>query len=271
MGHYDCKSCDASPFEAHAATCERNPSKSVRAVPVQRRASGRSCWTCIHSMALTSDAAPWPVACVGCGPHRLNHETAAMNIPEAAQRPQLVGRPESVPPIPKRRPKLLVIGHGRHGKDTVAEILRDQHGFTFASSSFFAAESVVRPALAACGVTYDSLEACYADRANHRAFWYEAISTYNSGGRSRLAEAILVDHDIYVGMRSAAEYAASRDLFDLVVWVDASRRGLPPEPVKSMDIVYDPKTMNLIDNGGSLADLEKNVADFARALTWGFP
>jgi hypothetical protein len=29
--------------------------------------------------------------------------------------------------------------------------------------------------------------------------------------------------------------------------------------------------MNLIDNGGSLADLEKNVADFARALTWAIP
>ncbi len=33
--------------------------------------------------------------------------------------------------------KLLVIGHGRHGKDTVCEILRDEYGYTFESSSKF--------------------------------------------------------------------------------------------------------------------------------------
>lgn len=33
--------------------------------------------------------------------------------------------------------KLLVIGYGRHGKDTVCEILRDQHGYSFTSSSSF--------------------------------------------------------------------------------------------------------------------------------------
>jgi translation elongation factor EF-1alpha len=33
--------------------------------------------------------------------------------------------------------KLLVIGHGRHGKDTVCEMLRDDYGYTFESSSKF--------------------------------------------------------------------------------------------------------------------------------------
>ena len=33
--------------------------------------------------------------------------------------------------------KLLVIGHGRHGKDTVCEMLRDSYGYTFESSSKF--------------------------------------------------------------------------------------------------------------------------------------
>lgn len=167
-----------------------------------------------------------------------------------------------------RKPKLLILGHGRHGKDTVAEILRDHHGFSFASSSFFAAEMVVRPALAACGVTYDTLEECYADRVNYRSFWYEAISAYNRGGTSRLAEAILVDHDAYVGMRSNREFEASRKLFDIVVWVDATLRGLPLEPTSSLDIVYDPKTMALIDNNGTLEDLREEVAAFATALSY---
>lgn len=158
------------------------------------------------------------------------------------------------------KPKLLIIGHGRHGKDTVAEMLRDEHGFSFVSSSYFAGEKVVRPALAVCGITYDSMEECYADRVNWRAFWYEAIKAYNKGGKSRLAEEILVDHDMYVGMRSGAEYEASRALFDWVVWVDASGRGLPPEPRDSFDIDYDPETMLRIDNNGTLEDLEEQVS-----------
>ena len=36
-----------------------------------------------------------------------------------------------------QRKKLLVIGHGRHGKDTVCEILRDKYGYSFESSSQF--------------------------------------------------------------------------------------------------------------------------------------
>ena len=154
-----------------------------------------------------------------------------------------------------RRPKLLIIGHGRHGKDTVGELLRDEHGFSFVSSSFFAAERVVRPALAACGVVYDTLEECYADRVNFRAFWYEAIKAYNGGGKSRLAEEILKEYDMYVGMRSGAEYLASRELFDHVLWVDACARGVPLEPRDSFDIDYDPETMIFVDNNGPPEEL----------------
>lgn len=171
-------------------------------------------------------------------------------------------------PEPARKPKLLIIGHGRHGKDTVAELLRDKFGYSFASSSFFAAETVVRPALAACGITYDTLDACYADRVNHRGFWYEAIAAYNGRGKSKLAEAILEDHDIYVGMRSNAEFEASRELFDVVVWVDAFDRGLTPEPASSFDITFDPATMYRINNGGTLTDLEERVTQLVLALSW---
>lgn len=156
-------------------------------------------------------------------------------------------------------PKLLVIGDARHGKDTVAEILRDEYGFSFISSSYFAGEKVVRPALAACGITYASMEECYEDRVNWRAFWYEAIKAYNGGGKSRLAEEILEEHDMYVGMRSGAEFEASRHLFDYVLWVDASGRGVPPEPRDSFDIDFDRDTMFWIDNGGTLEDLRKRV------------
>jgi hypothetical protein len=161
--------------------------------------------------------------------------------------------------------KLLIIGHGRHGKDTVAEILRDNYGFSFISSSYFAGEKVVRPALAACGITYDSMEKCYEDRANWRAFWYEAISAYNKGGRSRLAEEILVDYDMYVGMRSARELEASLELFDHILWVDARGRA-PLEPRSSFDIDFDRLRMHRVDNHKDLAALKQEVARVVRYL-----
>ena len=37
-------------------------------------------------------------------------------------------------------PRLLILGHCRHGKDTLAEILRDEFGMTFESSSQSAAD-----------------------------------------------------------------------------------------------------------------------------------
>lgn len=160
-----------------------------------------------------------------------------------------------------QNPKLLILGHARHGKDTFAELLHDRHGLTFHGSSLFAAEVAVRPHLARLGIVYDTVEHCYADRHNHRAAWFDAITAYNSRDRARLAKEILDVADCYVGMRSADEYAASRHLFDLVVWVDAARRGKPAEPRSSMSIRFDPREMVHIDNSGTKRQL-------ASTATW---
>lgn len=166
------------------------------------------------------------------------------------------------------KPKILILGWARHGKDTVAEILRDNHGFQFESSSHFCAEHVCRPAMAELGITYDSLEECYADRVNHRATWYEAIKAYNGEDPARLAKGILEHGDIYVGMRSAYEFAEARKLFDHIWWVEATGRGLPPEPRDSMDIDPEPG-FTLINNNGTLDDLYYEVGSALRAAAWG--
>jgi hypothetical protein len=166
------------------------------------------------------------------------------------------------------RPKLLILGHARHGKDTVAEILRDNHGLSFASSSLFLAERIMLPYFESIGEPYASLEECYADRGNHRATWHNQIAAYNTPDKARLPREILEVADAYVGMRSDAEFAASRELFDHVVWVDASGRGLSPEDRSSFNITQTPD-MYLIENNGTLEDLEGAVAEFAQSIGLG--
>lgn len=164
--------------------------------------------------------------------------------------------------------KLLILGHARHGKDTAAEHLRARHGISYHSSSEFLAANVIRPALAGRGMFYDSLAECYADRVNHRALWRELIEDYNRDDPARLAKAILAEADCYVGMRMAREFWASRALFNAVLWIDASARGLPPEDASSMTITFGPAWMVRIDNGGTVEVMERQLDDWVRAAGW---
>lgn len=149
------------------------------------------------------------------------------------------------------RPRILIIGHARHGKDTVAEYLRDRTGLTFRSSSPFLAEKVVMPELAKRGLHYPTVDACYADRGAHRTAWAEIISEYNGKDATKLARAILREADCYVGMRMAREFEASAGLFDHILWVDATGRGIPPEDPGSMGIAFE-LGMVRVDNGFAL-------------------
>ena len=176
--------------------------------------------------------------------------------------------------IPKERlmhPKLILLGHARHGKDTVADLLRDRHGFKPMGSSLFACERVIMPWFRSKGIPYTSWSACYADRVNHRDIWFQLICEFNRKEPARLARLLFeAGHDVYVGMRSAREFEAARHLADVVVWVDALGR-LPPEPADSFDI--DPAAVCdwRIDNNGSPELLEERVDDFVRWLKAGRP
>lgn len=151
--------------------------------------------------------------------------------------------------------KILILGDGGHGKDKAAEIIRDQYGFRYQSSSMAACEEAVMPALAPI-YGYTSIIECFEDRRSHRAEWKELISKYNTPDKARLAKKILTYAQCYVGMRCPLEYEASRDLFDIVIWVDASERR-PPEP--SMGIEYDDRTMFWLDNNGTIEQLAERI------------
>jgi hypothetical protein len=160
-------------------------------------------------------------------------------------------------------PRILVIGHGRHGKDTAAAMLAKATGGSFVSSSEFAAQKAVFPLVSDL---YPNWQAAYADRANHRELWYHAIRAYNLRPGPMLAEQILENHNIYVGMRSRAEFERSRDLFDLVIWVDRSEI-LPPEPGNSMELTAEDADW-VLDNNRCLKHLEVQTVAVVLEHCW---
>ena len=162
------------------------------------------------------------------------------------------------------KPKLLIIGYARHGKDTVAEILHKKHGFKFMSSSEFVGREIIWENWGK--IRYPTFEAMFEDRMNWRKQWMEMISLYNTPDKSRTARTMLSrGYDMYVGMRRLDELISSRSLFDYVVWVDRSKH-LPPE-TGSMDITESNAQWDYkIDNNGTLEDLERNVDSFVSTI-----
>lgn len=154
--------------------------------------------------------------------------------------------------------KLLVIGYGRHGKDTVCEMLRDNYGYSFESSSRFCSKLFIYDQLKE-KYGYANDEECYADRHNHRAEWYDAICAYNVPDASRLGREIFQNNDIYCGLRNKREFHAMKNtgVFDYAVWVDRSDH-LPPESKDSMSLEQWMADFT-VDNNGSLEELRFNV------------
>jgi len=161
--------------------------------------------------------------------------------------------------------KLMICGHGRHGKDTVAEHLQGVMGLTFQSSSMFACEEFIFEQLRE-KYGYATPQECFEDRANHRAEWYDAICEFNLYDKARLSKAIFGKFDMYVGIRNHEELSAAekQDLFDLSIWVEADTR-LPPESVASNTITRDMCDIVVLNNLGE-ADLRKSVTRLADAF-----
>ena len=156
------------------------------------------------------------------------------------------------------RPKIVVLGHGRHGKDTVCEMLRDRYGYCFKSSSEFCAEHVVYPVLKD-RYGYATMKECYDDRSNHRKEWFDLIAEYNDAEPHRLGSEILDAHDVYCGLRNFHEFNGMKNagLQFVTIWVDASNR-VAPEDASSISV--QPWMADFIlDNNGDLDALERKL------------
>lgn len=154
----------------------------------------------------------------------------------------------------KRPIKLMVIGYARHGKDTVCDLLP----LKYESSSVMAAKIFIFELLKG-KYGYATFEECFNDRVNHRAEWHQLIKDYNKDDKTRLAQDIYAENDIYCGIRDKEEFfqAKGEKLFDLSIWVDASDR-LPPEPSSSISLKKHHADI-VIDNNGTLDSLKDKV------------
>jgi hypothetical protein len=162
-------------------------------------------------------------------------------------------------------PKLLIIGHGRHGKDTVCEILQKEYRFKFDSSSAFCARKFIYNELKD-KYGYNSYEQCYADRHNHRSEWFDMIHAYCKDDYAKLGREIFSEYDIYCGLRNKAEFHAMKNtgVFDFCLWVDRSDH-LPLEDTSSMNLEIWMADY-IIDNNSSLNALKKHTRELARFL-----
>lgn len=154
--------------------------------------------------------------------------------------------------------KLIIIGDGRAGKDTAAEILHKNFGLNFSSSSLAAAKIFIYDTLKE-KYDYKSFEECYADRHTKRDKWFDLITEYNKDNASRLAEQILKDNDVYVGMRSEREILKCKDdgLVDLVVGIYNPR--VPKEPKTSNQIDVFKHSDVVIFNDTTIENFEKKI------------
>lgn len=161
--------------------------------------------------------------------------------------------------------KLLIIGHARHGKDSLAELFNEEFGLKFKSSSQAAADIFIFDELKG-KYNYETSEQCFEDRVNHRTEWYQMICDYNKDDLAKLAKGILSITDCYVGMRdrNEIEECVKQGLFDLIIWVDASQR-LPLENPESFNIDKSCADI-IIDNNGTFQEFKARVSRIGKII-----
>ncbi len=164
----------------------------------------------------------------------------------------------------ENKPKILILGHARSGKDTLGELFNEFFGITFQSSSEKANDLFIFDKLKDIHGYTSPLE-CFNDRYDKRTTWYDMICEYNANDRARLAKDILKDADCYVGMRDLEEFdeCVNQNLFDKIIWVDASKR--LPDEMGSFNIPMD-RADDIIDNNGTEDEFRQNVIEFGKTF-----
>lgn len=150
--------------------------------------------------------------------------------------------------------KILVLGHARHGKDTVAERLAERLNISYTPASLIAAELIYDK----FPVTFNSPEDAYNKRAQYRTVWFDTIAERCERNKTFLADLVFETNLIYAGTRAKDELDAIITKYKpIIIWVDASERCSPEHP-DSMQIEYRRGWLRLTNNSTE-EDLLKKV------------
>lgn len=158
------------------------------------------------------------------------------------------------------KPKIVIIGHARHGKDTLARAFKALYNLSFTGSSEAASDLFIYNILKD-KYGYKTSTECFEDRVNHRKEWYDLIVEYNKFDKARLAKDIMANSDMYVGMRSNEELEESLEqgVFDYVIGVYNPR--LPLESTDSFNIDLWKQSDFVIPNAGKSIDLLRKAGN----------
>jgi len=158
----------------------------------------------------------------------------------------------------KTKTKFLILGHKEHGKSTLAEIINKVVGLTHCDSSTAANELFIFKALKD-KYGYKTLEECFLDRRSKRDEWFDMICEYNTPNKSRLAEYILLNNDMYAGMRSIEELRScnQKGMFDLVIGIFDPNKPLESETSFTIDIFKECDIIFWVND--CVDDLQKKV------------
>ena len=142
--------------------------------------------------------------------------------------------------------KILIIGHAKHGKTTVAKALTG-YGYTYKDSSEVAAEAILPFFTSKYGykTPKELLERkdFYSGTSlgnDIRNDMYEQIKRVNLlGGFLRIPDMVYSQADIYVGLRDPGEFMALMSKYNpLVLQVDACQRLACRESIFSNPLIH---------------------------------
>lgn len=159
--------------------------------------------------------------------------------------------------VQRHTPTLAIVGMGRAGKDTAAEILCQEFALAPPKSSSL----VVLPFVAhMAGLPADAV---YPERHTFRDFWLNACHALRADDPTLLARWCLGSCDFAIGLRGRREFAevVATNIVDLTVWVDNGR--VPVDP--TVEFTRDDCDV-VIDNHTTLPTFRGRLIRFGRFL-----
>ena len=177
-------------------------------------------------------------------------------------------------------PKILVVGPGRSGKDTLGTWLHDNTEHTYAGSTSLYLAKYVAAEYDKQGYLmddngykkgYSGHEVLFNERHGHRREWFRIGNLIRKNSHGMLQEEALRKGNVVAGIRDFKEaaWACYREIYDHIIWIDAD---VPVDPTitftaQDLAVMLEGKrtTLTVIKNDGSPKFCEV-IAEFAKSI-----